>query len=83
MMERQSLLSNQRSKSLNEAVQLCEQYFDRDMFEGMVRVYFLINKTDLICYAFDIIKIFADVRYCPYTSYPETLRPISQLLLEN
>ncbi|KAK1388044.1 2-aminoethanethiol dioxygenase-like [Heracleum sosnowskyi] len=35
MLERQSLLSNQRSRSLDEAVQLCEQYFDWDMFEEL------------------------------------------------
>lgn len=37
MLERQSLLSNQRSKSLDEAVQSCEQYFDRDMFEELMK----------------------------------------------
>lgn len=35
MFKRQSLFSNQRSRSLDEAVQLCEQYFDRDMFEEL------------------------------------------------
>ncbi|KAL8102625.1 protein MIS12 homolog [Apium graveolens] len=35
MLERQSLLSNQLSRSLDEAVQLCEQYFDLDMFEEL------------------------------------------------
>ncbi|WOH14583.1 hypothetical protein DCAR_0934103 [Daucus carota subsp. sativus] len=35
MLERQSSLSNQCSRSLDEAVQLCGQYFDLDMFEEL------------------------------------------------
>lgn len=36
-LESQSLLSNHRAGSLNEALQLCEQYFDHDMFEELKR----------------------------------------------